>query len=78
MALKEKMTVKDSLFEIAIYTFFTLFTLLCIFPFYYIFISSISSNALVDRGAIFFYPRSIHFSNYISVFRIKTLPQAAF
>ena len=78
MALKEKKTVKDILFEIAIYTFFTLFTLLCIFPFYYIFISSISSNSLVDRGAIFFYPKSIHFSNYVSVFRIKTLPQAAF
>ncbi|MBR5380303.1 MAG: carbohydrate ABC transporter permease [Clostridia bacterium] len=78
MALKEKKTVKDILFEIAIYSFFTLFTLLCIFPFYYIFISSISSNALVDRGAIFFYPRSIHLSNYVSVFKIKTLPQAAF
>ncbi|MCR4578007.1 MAG: carbohydrate ABC transporter permease [Clostridiales bacterium] len=78
MALKEKKTVWDVLFEIAIYVFFTFFTLLCIFPFYYIFISSISSNALVDKGAIFFYPRSIHFSNYISVFKIKTLPQAAF
>ena len=78
MALKEKKTVWDVLFEIAIYAFFTFFTLLCIFPFYYIFISSISSNALVDKGAIFFYPKSIHFSNYISVFRIKTLPQAAF
>ena len=78
MALKERKTAKDIAFEVAIYLFFTLFTILCIFPFYYIFISSISSNALVEKHSIFFYPQGIHFHNYVSVFRIKTLPQAAF
>ena len=52
MALKEKKTVWDVLFEIAIYAFFTFFTLLCIFPFYYIFISSISSNALIKTKSL--------------------------
>ncbi|MBQ9409315.1 MAG: carbohydrate ABC transporter permease, partial [Clostridia bacterium] len=77
MALNEKKTAKDVLFNIAIYAFFTLFTILCIFPFYYIFISSISSNMAVERGEVFFYPKGIHFSNYVSVFKVKTLPQAA-
>lgn len=77
MALNEKKTAKDVLFNVAIYAFFTLFTILCIFPFYYIFISSISSNMAVERGEVFFYPQGIHFSNYVSVFKVKTLPQAA-
>ncbi len=78
MSLSEKKTFKDHAFEVAIYAFFTLFTILCIFPFYYIFISSISKNILVENGQIFFYPKGIHFNNYVSVFKIKTLPQAAF
>ena len=78
MAFRDKKTFKDYAFEIAIYAFFTLFTILCIFPFYYIFISSISKNILVENGQIFFYPKGIHFNNYVSVFKIKTLPQAAF
>ena len=56
MALKEKKTVKDILFEIAIYTFFTLFTLLCIFPFYYLLINTVSDNDLVTSGRVNFYP----------------------
>ena len=78
MSLSEKKTFKDHAFEVAIYAFFTLFTIMCIFPFYYIFISSISKNILVENGQIFFYPKGIHFNNYVSVFKIKTLPQAAF
>lgn len=46
---------------------FTIFTLLCIFPFYYLFINTISDNAMVARGAIKFYPEGIHFQNYINL-----------
>ena len=77
-SLRDKKTLKDYLFDAFLYLFFTLFTLLCVFPFYYIFINSISGNSLVDKHAIFFYPRQIHFTNYVSVFKISTLPRAAF
>lgn len=46
---------------------FLIFTLLCIFPFYYLFINTISDNTLVARGAIKFYPEGIHFQNYINL-----------
>ena len=78
MALAEKKTVKDVLFEVAIYLFFTVFTILCVFPFYFIFINSIASNAMVQKHAVFFYPLGVHLHNYLSVFKIRTLPQAAF
>ena len=39
-----KLTVGDVIFNICNYTVFILFTILCIFPFYYLFINTISSN----------------------------------
>lgn len=57
--------------------FMLLFSLLCMFPFYYIFINSISNNDLVSRGAVMLYPRGIHFTNYRQIFQIDTLVPAA-
>lgn len=58
--------------------FFTAFTLLCVFPFYYLFINTISNNHLVSTGKILFYPLGVHFNNYVEVFKIRGLGQAAF
>ena len=57
----------DVVFNTLNYTFFILFTVLCIFPFYYLFINTISDNDLVSKGLINFYPRGIHFRNYTSI-----------
>lgn len=64
-------------FRVLNYTFLGLFTLSCIFPFYYLFINTISSNELSSTGYITFYPRDIHFNNYIDVLKIKGLGHAA-
>ena len=64
---KQKYTVKDIIFFIINYSFFGIFTLSCIFPFYYLFINTISSNALVRTGSINFVPKGIHFQNYIAM-----------
>lgn len=55
----------------------TLFTLLCIFPFYYIFINTISDNSLVAKGKVLFLPLNVQLSNYSQVFHIDGLWQAA-
>jgi len=55
------------------YIVFTLFGLLCVFPFYYLLICTISDNMLVEYGKIYFLPRGIHFKNYIDVFAIQNL-----
>jgi putative aldouronate transport system permease protein len=72
-----KRKLNDTVFHVINYTLFGLFTLLCLFPFYYLFINTISSNDLSSRGLVNFYPRDIHFSNYVQVLNLKGLPQAA-
>jgi len=65
------------LFDVILWVFFALFTLACIFPFYYIFINTISDNRLAATGKILFLPRGIHLGNYVEVMRIRGLGQAA-
>ena len=57
----------DIVFDTCIYIFFGLFTLLCLFPFYYLFINTISANDAVTSGRVNFYPIGIHFQNYIAL-----------
>jgi len=57
--------------------FFTLFTLICIFPIYYLFINTISDNQLVQSGKVNLYPIGIQFSNYIAMFKVSDLGTAA-
>lgn len=75
--LKQKLTISDLAFNIMNYTFFVLFTLVCIYPFYYLIINTISANDLSANGAINFVPKKIHIDNYINVIKIKGLSTAA-
>lgn len=68
-----KQTGGDIVFNILNYLFFGLFTLSCIFPFYYIFINTISSRELVARGLITFYPRELTISNYIALGNVNDI-----
>lgn len=63
----------DYVFNIINYTVFFIFTLICIFPFYYLFINTISDNDLVRIGAIKFIPRGIHFKNYMALKNVSAL-----
>ena len=67
----QKLSKGDVLFNIINYTVFLLITLVCLFPFYYLFINTISSNELVSMGRIQLIPREIHFENYVQVFKIS-------
>ncbi len=71
--MKIKLTAGDVVFNILNYAFFTLFTLLCFFPFYYIFINTISSNDLVRKGLITFWPQQLTISNYIALGEVNDL-----
>ena len=44
-------TAGDTIFNVVNIVVFVVFTLLCIFPFYYLFINTISDNALVGANA---------------------------
>ncbi len=64
-------------FNIENYALFAVYTLICLYPFYYLVINSISANDLSANGTINFLPRQIHLRNYIEVFKIKGLMTAA-
>ena len=68
----------DVVFNIINITAFLIFTFLCVFPFYYIFINTISSNELSSAGKILFYPKGIHFGNYIEVLKLRGIGHAAY
>ncbi len=71
-----RLTGGDIIFNILNYTFFGIFTLSCIFPFYYLFINTISDNDLVKKGAINFIPKGLHIDNYTSLLKANEIGQA--
>ena len=75
--MKRKKTAGDIAFDIFNYTFFTVFTLLCFLPFYYLFINTISDNDKVTKGLVLWYPIGIHFENYLEVLKLRGLGNAA-
>lgn len=72
-----KASVGDVIFNILNYTFYILFTLICVFPFYYLFINTISDNELVRTGQIKWYPIGIHFKNYLTLLNVNDLATSA-
>ena len=74
---RQKQSFGDRVISVATYLFYALFGFICVYPFYYIFINTISSNELSKRGVILFWPREIHFNNYVEALRIRGLIQAA-
>lgn len=73
---KVRYTFGDVIFNILNYAFFGVFTISCLFPFYYLFINTISSNDLVRAGRINFYPVGVHFDNYLALMNVNDLGNA--
>lgn len=71
-----RLTPGDVIFNVINYTFFIAFTLTCIFPFYYLFINTISNNEMVRKGQINFLPHGINIDNYLSLLQAKEVGQA--
>ena len=74
--MKEKTSIQDSIFNFFNVLFFLAFTFICVFPFYYLFINTISDNNLVQRGLITFLPKGIHFKDYLALRSINELGRA--
>jgi multiple sugar transport system permease protein/putative aldouronate transport system permease protein len=67
---------QQSIVDSLIVIFFVVFTFICVFPFYYLFINTISDNNLVAGGQINFLPRGIHFTNYARILGQQDLGNA--
>lgn len=68
-----KQSFGDRIISIITYIVYAIFAFVCIYPFYYIFINSISANDLSERGKVLFYPIGLQFHNYVSVMQIEGL-----
>ena len=77
MKKKQKRTFGDYALSAVIYFVYALFAFVCVFPFYYIIINSISANNLSDAGLVILYPREIHFTNFEHLQSVPGLAQAA-
>lgn len=73
---KWQLTPGNIVFNILNYAFYTIFTLSCIFPFYYLFINTISDNDLVRKGQVTLLPKGINLQNYIAMLNVSDLGNA--
>ena len=67
----------ERVFLFFLYVFFLLFTLICVYPFYYLIINSISANDLSASGKVNFLPHGFQLENYVKVFQLNGLGTAA-
>lgn len=68
--VKYKVGMVDRIISALTYIIYTIFAFVCVYPFYYIFINTISSNDLSQRGKVLFWPKELHFNNYQQVMQI--------
>ncbi len=69
-------SVADRIISVVIYLVYAIFAFVCAYPFYYIFINTISNNDMSARGKVIFLPHEIHFNNYAQVLKIEGIGQA--
>jgi len=72
-----KQSIGDHIFNIINGLFFLLFTVVCVFPIYYLFINTISDNKLVQAGQINFFPKGFHLNNYTALLNVNDLATSA-
>lgn len=70
-------TLGDRTYSLVTGFIYIIFTLLCTFPIYYLFINTISDNRLVQAGQINLFPVGIHFENYLALLNVGELIQSA-
>ena len=73
MASLHRKTAEDYIISITTYIIYTFFAFVCVYPFYYILINSVSANDLSERGKVLIVPLKFHLSNYKQVMKISGL-----
>ncbi|QHQ59393.1 ABC transporter permease subunit [Anaerocolumna sedimenticola] len=73
---RQKQSFGDATVSVITYVFFAVFAFICVYPFYYIFINTISSNELSQKGLIIFLPHGLHIQNYLKAIKIPGLLDA--
>lgn len=66
--MKRKLEFTELLFKILSYTFLTVFSLCCLYPFLYAVFSAISGREAVEYGQIVLFPKDIQFEAFLRMF----------
>lgn len=74
---KIKVSAGDRVISVITYIIYSIFAFVCLYPFYYIAINSVSNNDLSQRGKVILYPLEFHLTNYTQVFQLRGLMNAA-
>ncbi|WP_077610971.1 carbohydrate ABC transporter permease [Clostridium sp. Marseille-P2415] len=74
---RKRQNGSDVVFHFINYLLFGVFTIVCIYPFFYLVINTISANDLSAGGKINLIPRGIHLENYKKLIELKGLGTAA-
>lgn len=72
------MTREDRIYNITAIIFFVILTLICVYPFYYLMICTISDQKMVDLNQIVLLPHGINFQNYVEIFHVQNLVNSFF
>lgn len=75
---KIKLSTADKIFFAIVYTIFFLFALVCIYPFYYLVINTISRNDYVDLGLVMYKPIGFHLNNFVNMFKLDNVMNSMF
>ena len=70
---KYKTSISDKIISVITYIVYSFLAFVCVYPFYYIFINTISNNDLSKRGKIILFPEGVHLENYKSVVDLPNL-----
>ena len=75
-SVKQPLTIGGVMFNIINYAILIAFTFLCVYPFYYLIINTISSNEISAAGGVMFLPRQIQFQNYTQVMQLPNMARS--
>lgn len=73
MNKKRRKSREEIIYHIIVIPIFLAFTFLCVYPFYYLFICTISDNQAVELGKVLFAPVGFHLENYIKIIKLPNL-----
>ena len=70
--------MKERIFQLVNGLIFTLFAFLCIYPFYYLFINSLSDPVQSAKGLVILYPKGFTLENYTQILKLDGIASAFF
>ena len=73
---RKPISLEDKVYHAIAVPIFVAFMLICAYPFYYLFICSISDGKLVDLGKVIFLPQGFTMDNYVRVLKYKNIFRA--